>query len=101
MRNSKGLKSLAAAALIAASFLTISTQSSQAVVRVVAAPVGSSATGLWGTGSIVGVASFLVIYDLIRRTTCSGDFLKLGGPGFTQPIGRSENVLVPRRCPAR
>ncbi|QCK86111.1 hypothetical protein E8L99_10285 [Phreatobacter aquaticus] len=65
------------------------------------APVASNSAGLWGTGSIIGVASFLVVYDLIRRTSCSGDVLKLGGPGFGQPINPSMNVLVPRRCPAR
>jgi hypothetical protein len=40
-----------------------------------------------------------VTYDLIRRTTCSGDFLGLGGPGFTTPITpASGNVMIPQ-CP--
>jgi len=96
MRNFKGFKSLAVAALLAAGVLSASTQASHAVAPVKLVRV--SPTGMWATGSIVGIASFLVVYDIIRRTSCSGDFLKLGGPGFTQPIGRSENVLVPRRC---
>jgi hypothetical protein len=38
-------------------------------------------------------------YDLLRRTTCSGDFLGLGGPGFTTPITpASGNVMIPQ-CP--
>jgi hypothetical protein len=41
----------------------------------------------------------LVSYDLIRRTTCAGDFLKFGGPGFDRPIKPTDNVLPPPRCP--
>ena len=39
--------------------------------------------GAGGAGGIIGAAAFFVIYDLIRRTSCSGDFLHLGGPGFS------------------
>jgi hypothetical protein len=41
----------------------------------------------------------LVSYDLMRRITCSGDFLQLGGPGFTQPITPAMSVLHPRCAP--
>jgi hypothetical protein len=59
---------------------------------------GSSSTaGAWAAGGIIGVAAFLVSYDLIRRTTCSGDFLRLGGPGFTEPLPNG-NVMIPQ-CP--
>ncbi|QCK86109.1 hypothetical protein E8L99_10275 [Phreatobacter aquaticus] len=90
------LTRLAAAALVAVSLVALSPRESRA--DMVPVPVASNAAGLWGTGSIVGIASFLVVYDLIRRTSCSGDVLKLGGPGFGQPITPSMNVLVPRRC---
>jgi hypothetical protein len=60
---------------------------------------GSSAgAGVAVTGGFLGFVGLLVSYDLIRRTTCSGDFLQLGGPGFTQPITPAMTVLPPRRC---
>src|SRR5262245_47440308 len=54
--------------------------------------------GAGGAGGIIGVVGFLVIYDLIRRTTCSGDFLHLGGPGFTSPIKVTDTILTPPKC---
>ncbi|QCK86110.1 hypothetical protein E8L99_10280 [Phreatobacter aquaticus] len=95
------LTRLSAAALVAVSLVALAPRESRANMVPVPVPLASNAAGLWGTGSIVGIASFLVVYDLIRRTSCSGDVLKLGGPGFGQPINPSMNVLVPRRCPAR
>ena len=61
---------------------------------------GSSggAGGAAAAGGIIGVAAFLAGYDLIRRTTCSGDFLYLGGPGFTTKIKASDTILTPPRC---
>lgn len=53
--------------------------------------------GGWYAGSIIGTAAVLVTYDIVRRTTCAGDFLNLGGPGFTTRIGPNDNVLPPRR----
>ncbi|QCK86112.1 hypothetical protein E8L99_10290 [Phreatobacter aquaticus] len=97
MRITKSLKAVSAAALLATSLLSLSSSASQALPAPL--PVaGKSVAGVWGAGSTVGIASFLVIYDIIRRTSCSGDFLKLGGPGFGQPITPGQNVLVPRRC---
>jgi len=54
--------------------------------------------GAGGAGGIIGVVTFLVIYDLIRRTTCSGDFLHLGGPGFTTKIKAGDTILTPPQC---
>jgi hypothetical protein len=61
------------------------------------APASSSSAGLgaWVAGGIIGVAAFLGIYDVTRRTTCSGDVFRLGGPGFTEPLGVG-NVMVPQ-----
>jgi len=59
----------------------------------------SSGPGPAGAGILIGVASVLGLYDILRRTTCSGDFLGLGGPGFDEPIRPNQNVLPPR-CPA-
>jgi len=56
---------------------------------------GSGGVGAGAAAGIIGVATFLAIYDLVRRTTCSGDFLYLGGPGFTEPMVRG-NVLIPQ-----
>ena len=50
---------------------------------------------------IIGVASALGLYDIVRRTTCSGDFLGLGGPGFNEPIRPNQNVLPPPNCQPR
>jgi hypothetical protein len=56
------------------------------------------AGGAGAAGGIIGVAALLSAYDLIRRTTCSGDFLHFGGPGFTEPMAVG-NVMIPQ-CPA-
>ena len=58
---------------------------------------GAGGAGAAAAGGIIGVAAFLAGYDLIRRTTCSGDFLYLGGPGFTEPMPNG-NVMIPQ-CP--
>jgi hypothetical protein len=59
---------------------------------------GSSSVGAAVTGGFLGFVAALNLYDIVRRTTCSGDFLRLGGPGFTEPaVG---NVMTPR-CPGR
>src|SRR5690349_3220440 len=61
-------------------------------------PPGGGGAGAGGAGGVIGVAAFFVIYDLIRRTTCSGDFLQLGGPGFTTKIKASDTILTPPQC---
>jgi len=60
-----------------------------------------SAAGQAGASGVVGLAALLGLYDLLRRTTCSGDFLNLGGPGFTTPIRPTDNVLRPVACATR
>src|SRR5690349_4086618 len=49
---------------------------------------GSSAfgAGAAATTGFLGFVAVLAGYDLLRRTTCSGDFLGLGGPGFGEPM---------------
>src|SRR5690242_10984733 len=59
---------------------------------------GGGGGGAGGAGGVIGVAAFFVVYDLIRRTTCSGDFLHLGGPGFDTKIKVGDTVLIPRNC---
>jgi hypothetical protein len=64
--------------------------------HVVATTVGtSSAAGVAATSGFLGFVAVLAGYDLIRRTTCSGDFLGLGGPGFTEKMPNG-NVMVPQ-----
>lgn len=89
--------------LIAASLLasaTIPTPSFAIVPIPPPPPVipGGGGGGGGGAGGIIGTAIFFDIYDLIRRTTCSGDFLHLGGPGFTTKIRPGDNILIPRVC---
>jgi len=69
-----------------------------------AAPVpvivgGSSTAGAAAAGGFLGFVAFLDLYDIIRRTTCSGDFLALGGPGFGENITPAMNVLPPQCVP--
>ena len=59
--------------------------------------ISGGGSGAGAAGGVIGVAAFFVIYDLIRRTSCSGDFLGLGGPGFSTPI-TVENVITPPKC---
>ena len=64
-----------------------------------------AAMPLWGghgpvlkspaTDGFLGVVAVLVWYDLIRRTTCGGDFLGLGGPGFTKKMPNGD-VMTPQ-----
>jgi hypothetical protein len=58
----------------------------------------SSAAGAAATGGFLGFVAALATYDFIRRTTCSGDFLHLGGPGFTEPMPVG-NVMIPQCRP--
>jgi hypothetical protein len=59
----------------------------------------SGAAGATATAGFIGFVAVIVGYDLLRRTTCVGDFLGLGGPGFTTPITpASGNVMIPQ-CP--
>jgi hypothetical protein len=60
----------------------------------------SAGAGAAAAGGFIGFVGLLVTYDLIRRTTCSGDFLQFGGPGFTTPITPAMTVLPPRCAPA-
>jgi hypothetical protein len=63
---------------------------------------GGGTSGAAGAGAVAGFIGFVAVivgYDLLRRTTCVGDFLGLGGPGFTTPITpASGNVMIPQ-CP--
>ena len=66
MRIKNSLKAFAATALVAGAVLSASTQQSHAIPK--ALPyAGPAVAGKWATGSIVGIASFLAVYDIIRR----------------------------------
>jgi hypothetical protein len=58
----------------------------------------SSTAGAAATGGFIGFIGLLVTYDIIRRTSCSGDFLHLGGPGFTTPITPGMSIISPPKC---
>jgi hypothetical protein len=64
-------------------------------VLLVPCPASSSA-GAAATGGFLGFVGFLAVYDFIRRTTCIGDPLKLGGPGFSEPMPATGNILPPQ-----
>jgi hypothetical protein len=51
--------------------------------------------GAAATTGFLGFVAVLAGYDLLRRTTCSGDFLGLGGPGFGEPMPNG-NVMIPQ-----
>jgi len=55
----------------------------------------SGAAGAAAVGGFLGFVAVLAGYDLLRRTTCSGDFLGLGGPGFGEPLPNG-NVMTPQ-----
>lgn len=50
---------------------------------------------------MIAVPPLIVFYDLQRRTSCIGDPLGLGGPGFSEPIRPGQNVLPPPDCTAQ
>lgn len=56
---------------------------------------GSAGLGAWIAGGVIGVAAFLGLYDFGRRTTCIGDPLSLGGPGFSEPTPGVGNIMPP------
>src|SRR6478672_555590 len=94
-------KQISAALIAAVMATTIFPSSSFALIPPpppVIPPGGGGAGGAGGAGGVIGVAAFFVIYDLIRRTTCSGDFLHLGGPGFTTKIKAGDSILTPPQC---
>ena len=91
------MRKFACAAIASAFVVTAIAPNTASAITVVhpAVPASASSTaGAWAAGGIIGVAAFLASYDLIRRTTCSGDFLALGGPGFTEPMSNG-NVMIP------
>ena len=59
---------------------------------------GGAGAGAAVTGGFIGFVGLLVTYDLIRRTSCSGDFLGFGGPGFSEPITPAMSVITPPIC---
>lgn len=61
------------------------------------APPASSA-GAWFAGGFIGFVGLLNLYDIFRRTSCSGDFLGFGGPGFTSPITPAMSIISPPKC---
>ena len=65
----------------------------------VVAAAGTANAVKWTAIGVIGTATVLVSYDLLRRFGCTGDFLKLGGPGFTGPVGNQ--AVMPPRCPPR
>jgi len=47
------------------------------------------------SGGFLGFVAVLAGYDLLRRTTCIGDPLGLGGPGFGEKMANG-NVMTPQ-----
>ena len=54
---------------------------------------GATGAGAGATAGFIGFVAVLLGYDLLRRTTCVGDFLYLGGPGFTEKMPNG-NVMI-------
>ena len=104
MFNTTSRQSILKIAATAAVFLGLSCSSSEAILVAPVAPVvvhhgvGAAAGPAIG---IIGVVSALVFYDIIRRTTCAGDFLGFGGPGFSAPMKVGDNAMPPPKCPQK
>jgi predicted DNA-binding ribbon-helix-helix protein len=97
---------LSAVALVCAVALTSSFPTTASAwypppVPILALPIvthgTSGAAGAGATAGFLGFVAVLAGYDLLRRTTCVGDFLYLGGPGFTEKMPNG-NVMIPQ-CP--
>ena len=96
--KTRNIRSFFTVVAVSASLLGASSQVGLASTVVV--PVQSTSPFIqWTSGAVVGIAAFLGFYDIVRRTTCSGDVLNLGGPGFSQPIRPTDNVIPPPHCP--
>jgi hypothetical protein len=92
----KTLKGTALAAALALAAI-VGTAPAVRAERFIPVAVGGGTTVKWTAVGIIGVAGILVTYDIMRRFGCTGDFLRLGGPGFTSPIG-NQPIMPPRRC---
>lgn len=68
------------------------------VVKPFPLPASSAAGGVGATAGLLGFIGALVLYDITRRWTCIGDPLRLGGPGFNEPMPAVGNVKKPPVC---
>lgn len=91
----KFVKTAAAAAMLGGLALAPTQASASLCPPVVAAGGAASAAPAL---TVIGIAAFLSAYDFTRRTTCLGDPLGLGGPGFSTAIKPTDNVMIPQ-CP--
>jgi hypothetical protein len=57
---------------------------------------GTSSAGAAATGGFIGFVALLAAYDFVRRTTCIGDPLRLGGPGFSEKMPPVGSILPPQ-----
>lgn len=83
-----------------AAFIPNNASAAAAAAPLPSPAAASTAAGAWAVGGFAEFVAVLDLYDIIRRTTCSGDFLALGGPGFGERITPAMNVLPPRCAPA-
>ena len=92
---------LSVMALFTGSVISSTAVANGAVITPTATGGTSVGAGIWIAGGIAGVATFLAIYDLSRRTTCIGDVFQFGGPGFDRRVMPTDNVIPPPRCRRR
>jgi len=104
MSIKSNIKKSIAVAACAMALTGASVQQSQAAPQLIMLPVaashGAPVAGAWAAGGVIATALTLGLYDIIRRTTCAGDFANLGGPGFSKPMGPLDNALPPPACGA-
>ncbi len=79
-------------------FAAVVPNSASAAVALPPPVAGTSAAGAAAVGGFLGFVAFLDFYDIVRRTTCTGDPLNLGGPGFTSSITPGMNIITPPPC---
>lgn len=101
--NARSIRATVSALVLVSGLLAAATPSHAFVEAAAPAlpvipPPAAGSTVLSPALGLIGIVAALGLYDILRRTTCMGDVLGLGGPGFDWPIGPNENVLPPVAC---
>eukprot|EP01037_Dinobryon_pediforme_P012072 gene12072-12162_t len=100
MLFSTDLRKLTVACVLSLAVSTSISPSANAGAPIVVATTSPASIVSVTAVGIISLVAALGFYDIVRRTTCSGDFLSLGGPGFDKAMTPAGNSLVPVNCAA-
>ena len=95
---SRRLIAIAVSACVTVATVGLSCEHASAAFPAAPALASPPATSAWFAGGFIGFVGLLNLYDIFRRTSCSGDFLGFGGPGFTSPITPAMSIISPPKC---